>query len=245
MDTIGERIKKFAKEKFGSVSSLARAMGIKETSLSTYINGRSKPGASIQEKLRNVGANVEWIMTGNNPALERLQSTYEGIKDASNPSYVAGYIAGREADKSESAWSGLGLTIIGVRETPEGLKVPMMLTPASCGDPSDTTDDVAFYFEPGKLYSTDHTFFVEAKGESMTGVLNIVEGDWLLVNIEKLPTNGCVVLARVNDGAVVKRLRKNGQDILLTPDNPNFNPIIVNDKNARILGVITEIKRML
>lgn len=62
--TTGQRLKQFAVQQFGSVSALCKVLDMTPQGLSSYINGRSKPGAAIQEKLRNAGCDIEWLMTG-------------------------------------------------------------------------------------------------------------------------------------------------------------------------------------
>lgn len=61
---IGDRLKQFAQEKFGSVAELERKMKVPKNSLSQYIGGRHTPGTTLQDKLRDVGCDIEWLMTG-------------------------------------------------------------------------------------------------------------------------------------------------------------------------------------
>lgn len=89
MQTIGDRIKAFAKEKYGSVSALCREMGISPQGLSGYIGDKIKPGAGMQEKLRAAGADIEWLMTG-----ERTKSGWDLVenKPVMYPSPVRDYV---------------------------------------------------------------------------------------------------------------------------------------------------------
>ncbi len=211
MSNTADRIKQFAKEKFKTLVALEKAMGLQKGSLSSYISGRkSKPGSEIQDKLRAVGADVEWIMTG-----------------------------------ERNDWGGLDLEIKRIEPMEGDFEIPVMLAAASCGDPMPTSNEVDFYTRPAKLYN-DTSFYVLARGNSMSGATGyVMEGDWMLVDTKKKAANGNLVLVRINDNALIKRLRTNGEDILLTPDNPLYNPIIVKDSSARILGVITKIERVL
>ncbi|MBS1536417.1 MAG: LexA family transcriptional regulator [Bacteroidetes bacterium] len=65
MSTIGKRIKIFAKENYKSVSALTRAMGMSATALAPYIKGSIIPGIRLQEKLKDAGCDIDWLMTGN------------------------------------------------------------------------------------------------------------------------------------------------------------------------------------
>lgn len=207
-NSIGERLLLFAQQKtgkkHGAQKELAEMLGISTPTLSPYIKGHLKPGNEMQDKLRSIGCDVEWLMTG------------------------------KESDSG--LWRGLkGLRVVGTIDPPEGTKARIMLSPAHCGDPAEVEDGIAAYIEVAKFHN-EHTFYVEARGESMTGA-DINEGDMLLVDTEKEPKNGNIVLVRIADKVSVKRLKKNGEDVLLTPENPEFEPIPLS-KDVRVLAVV-------
>lgn len=70
-ESIGDRLKKVAIERFGSVAGMARALGVKQQELDYYAANRSKPGPKWQERLRKAGIDIEWLMTGITPNLPR------------------------------------------------------------------------------------------------------------------------------------------------------------------------------
>jgi len=63
---IGKRLKECATKKFGErgQAAYARLLGISPTLFGDYCRGRMKPGNKLQERLRDIGENVEYIMTG-------------------------------------------------------------------------------------------------------------------------------------------------------------------------------------
>ena len=63
-ETTGDRLRQFAIQNFGSVTALCEALKMTPQGLYAYISNRSKPGSSLQEKLRAVGCDIEWLMTG-------------------------------------------------------------------------------------------------------------------------------------------------------------------------------------
>lgn len=79
-DSIGERLRVFAKKKYGTVRALCDALEIKEQTLQPYLSNKSKPGHALQEKLRNLGADIEWLMTGREPSAQS-QSLPDNIED--------------------------------------------------------------------------------------------------------------------------------------------------------------------
>ncbi len=61
---ISKRLKKWGLEEFGSLVGFARALGISQQSLYDYTSSRTLPGNKMQSRLRQLGCNVEWLMTG-------------------------------------------------------------------------------------------------------------------------------------------------------------------------------------
>lgn len=219
METIGDRIKQFAKDKYGSVSALTREMGIGVASLADYIAGRSKPGHEMQDKLRAAGADIEWIMTG---------------KEKPKGSFTQAYW---------DAWKQSGLNPIGIKaDKSRGRRIPVMLSPAHCGDFSTVYDDIDTYVETDRFLG-ENIFYIRATGESMTGA-NIREGDMLLVDVDREPKNGNIVLAQIGDTATVKRYKTNGEVFLLHPENPAFNPIPLTP-GIVILAVVLKVEQFL
>ena len=99
LSTISARLKHFAKAEYGSVTGLCEKMGRHGSALSRYINGDSVPGSKLQHQLRELGCDIEWLMTGNGiptkdkeavlaqskevaQQLERVTEDYEMTKDA-------------------------------------------------------------------------------------------------------------------------------------------------------------------
>ena len=60
---IGEKLRIFAKIKFGSVSKLAEALDMKTPSLYTYLNEESIPGGQLLKKLQNLGCDINWLLS--------------------------------------------------------------------------------------------------------------------------------------------------------------------------------------
>jgi repressor LexA len=63
-EKIAERLKEFGLSKFGSLKEFAEALKISPEHLSQYVNGKSKPGNKTQQRLRGLGCDIEWLMTG-------------------------------------------------------------------------------------------------------------------------------------------------------------------------------------
>lgn len=122
-----------------------------------------------------------------------------------------------------------------VEESPEIL-IPMMLSRVAAGEPIDGFDGIDAYFNPAKFFKPTSKL-IQSTGESMIGA-GITEGDWLLVDTIAEQKNGQIVTARIGDKLTVKRLKMNGDHWLLNPENPNFEPIRIDDKDTEVLGVV-------
>lgn len=87
---IGERMRWFAKQKFGTLKRLADAMEISPQQLQQYISGKREPGSRMLGKLLRLGCDVNWLLGGRESLesykiykleneLRRLQSSFQQI----------------------------------------------------------------------------------------------------------------------------------------------------------------------
>ena len=96
----------------------------------------------------------------------------------------------------------------------------------------------------------ENYFFLRVKGESMKNA-GIHTGDLVLIRRQCCAEDGQVVAARVNgDEATLKRYKRQGNSILLLPENPDFEPRIVPVQDfengyASIIGVALEVRHTL
>jgi len=84
-----------------------------------------------------------------------------------------------------------------------------------------------------KEISVDPNLFLQApdyllkvKGLSMRDV-GILDGDLLAIKKTSDARNGQIIVARIDDEVTVKRLNKKGNRIELLPENPDFEPIVI------------------
>ncbi|MFA3783132.1 helix-turn-helix domain-containing protein [Melioribacteraceae bacterium 4301-Me] len=61
---IGERIRIFAKQKYGTLKKLAAAMKISPQQLQQYISGKREPGSKILARLLRLGCDINWLLGG-------------------------------------------------------------------------------------------------------------------------------------------------------------------------------------
>jgi transcriptional regulator with XRE-family HTH domain len=63
-EKIGARLREFGEKRYGTMAAFSRALHIDPQALNQYLTGFTKPGNVLQDRLRKIGADVEWIITG-------------------------------------------------------------------------------------------------------------------------------------------------------------------------------------
>ena len=91
-----------------------------------------------------------------------------------------------------------------------------------------------YQVNPGIFRPRAH-YFLRVQGMSMRDG-GILDGDLLAVHAAKEVHNGQVVVARLDDEVTVKRFRRQRSRIWLMPENPDFEPILV-DLNRQSLVI--------
>jgi repressor LexA len=88
------------------------------------------------------------------------------------------------------------------------------------------------------------SFLLRIKGNSLKDAY-IFSGDVVIVNPNLQPKNGQIVVAVLEDAAVVKRFYKKADKIELVSENPEFKPILIDKKhpNFKIVGIVVGIYR--
>ena len=104
----------------------------------------------------------------------------------------------------------------------------------AAGSPMLATEHIeAHYRVDAELFSPRADYLLRVRGSSMKDA-GILDGDLLAVHQTTEARPGQIVVARVEDDVTVKRLRRRGREIVLAPENPEFEPIVVDPKRTRI-----------
>lgn len=96
------------------------------------------------------------------------------------------------------------------------------------------------------LVGEGEVFSLRVRGDSMTGA-HICEGDYVLVRAQAEAEGGDVVVAVVDGEATVKRLRRQGDRVLLEAANPSYPALVVppDAPSFRIAGKVVGVYRKL
>lgn len=76
------------------------------------------------------------------------------------------------------------------------------------------------------LFAQRPDYLLKVRGMSMRDV-GILDGDLLAVKKASEAREGQIVVARIDEDVTVKRLHRHGGRIQLLPENPDFQPIVV------------------
>ncbi|SDX64022.1 LexA family protein [Salimicrobium album] len=115
--------------------------------------------------------------------------------------------------------------------------VPIIGTIA-CGDPILANENIEEYrYEPTDYLPQGDVFYLRCKGDSMTPT--IPTESLVLIRHQTDVESGEIAAVLLNGDvdATLKRVKKQGDNIILLPDNHKHDPIFVNEDNpARIIG---------
>lgn len=103
--------------------------------------------------------------------------------------------------------------------------------------------EARFRFDPRLFHPQPH-YLLRVRGMSMRDV-GILDGDLIAVCRSPEVRNGQIVVARLGDEVTVKRYRLKGSQVWLLPENPDFQPIVVEASSAELTleGVVVGVIR--
>jgi DNA polymerase V len=116
-----------------------------------------------------------------------------------------------------------------------------MLTPIKAGFPNPAEDAGGIGLDLNDLLVPRpiSTYYLRVEGDSMTGA-GITSGDIVVVDKSLEARSGDVVVAAVEGEFTLKRLKKQGQEVWLMPENPTYPPIALHEAtDVAIWGVVT------
>jgi repressor LexA len=102
----------------------------------------------------------------------------------------------------------------------------------AAGSPILAVENVeAHYRIDPELFASRADYLLRVRGTSMRDA-GILDGDLLAVRRTGEARPGQIVVARVEDEVTVKRFKRRGREIVLEPENPEFDPIVVDPRKS-------------
>ena len=128
------------------------------------------------------------------------------------------------------------------RKRPRAVELALLGCVAA-GSPIEAIEGSDTIEVPESLVRRRETYALLVKGDSMMDE-GILDGDYVIVEERPQPDNGQMVVANIDGDATVKRFhREPGGAVRLEPANPAYEPIIVQDRELQIRGVVVGVVR--
>ncbi len=84
------------------------------------------------------------------------------------------------------------------------------------------------------LFSSPPHYLLRVEGHSMRDA-GILDGDLLAVHRTPVARKGQIVVARLDDEVTVKRFERSGHQVRLLPENPDFEPILIDLRSTELV----------
>lgn len=111
----------------------------------------------------------------------------------------------------------------------------------SCGNGVIAYEDIEGYEPtPREWVNGDDYFYLRAKGNSMKNA-RIQEGDLLLIRKQSDIEDGEIAAVLIEGNAVLKRVYKRSNTVVLQSENPDYPPIICTDNDC--INILGKLKR--
>lgn len=122
------------------------------------------------------------------------------------------------------------------------IEVPL-LGRVTAGQPIEMNEIPETIALPESMLARGETFVLEVKGESMIDEA-IKDGDYVIVEKRDSAHNGDMVIACIdNTDVTLKRIYREGNHVRLQPSNASMKPIIVENRDVTIKGIVIGILR--
>lgn len=112
----------------------------------------------------------------------------------------------------------------------------------AAGNPIEAFEGTDTVSVPASMIRSGNHFALTVSGESMIED-GILDGDIIIIKERNYASNGDTVVATIDNEATVKRYYKKSNKIELHPANSSMSPIIVNNGDFNIKGVLVGLYR--
>lgn len=121
-------------------------------------------------------------------------------------------------------------------EEVDSLKLPL-LSEISAGLPIYMNEEYEeyFYIPHDVIRSNKDLFMLKVKGDSMIDA-GIDDGDYVVIKKDNNLNKRSIVAVEVDGHATLKKFEVQGNELILLPENINYEPIVVSADEARIIG---------
>lgn len=169
---------------------------------------------------------------------QRVPSDDVKLQFASYFGVTVDYLLGRTDNKSTHTGTMSRediLSIPGIEPLPHFTRKPR-LGAIACGEPIIAIEDADEFDDVPEEIACDFTLL--CRGDSMIGA-RIYDGDIVYIRSQDTVESGEIAAVMIDDEATLKRVRIYPDQIVLFPENPQYEPLVFSKEemnNVRILG---------
>ena len=123
------------------------------------------------------------------------------------------------------------------------LQVPLVGGVAA-GRPVTAVENIDEYITLDRsMFRGEGLFTLRVKGDSMEGA-GVLNGDIAIIQQQRTAANGDIVVALLDDEATLKRFFRRGATVILHPENPRYEDIVIQSQGegvaivGKLVGVI-------
>lgn len=212
---------------------------INKTSLGIYIkNTLDENGWSLRQAALQIGVSPAYLSkltnkkADSNPKPETLDKIAKGLRINK---FILYNLAGIETPKPSN-----------IEYIDSNFANVPVIGEIACGEPIIAEENISGYVPiPSDVVKNGNYFILNCVGNSMEPT--IANGSQVVVREQPDAENGQIaaVLLEDENTATLKRIKKTKTNVILMPDNPSYDPIVLNeDRPGRILGIVKmEMKR--
>lgn len=125
-------------------------------------------------------------------------------------------------------------------------ELPFITSGIKAGFPSPAADfdETRISLDKALVKNPDTTFYAKANGQSMKGA-GIDDGDIMIIDRSIEPRNNKIAVCLIDGEFTVKRIKKTKEELLLIPENSDFQPIKITEEDQLVIwGIVTYIIKM-
>ena len=126
------------------------------------------------------------------------------------------------------------------------VELPFITAGIKAGFPSPAADfdESKISLDAVLVKNREATFYAKASGTSMIGA-GIDDGDIMIIDRSIEPRNNKIAVCLIDGEFTVKRIKKTKEELLLMPENNDFQPIKVTEENQFVIwGIVTYVIKM-
>lgn len=221
----GQMIDYFRNENSLTMEELGRRLGKNKSSISRWISGERYPKIEeIEEIAKYFNTDVETLIFGFNTKINDITSIYNQLT-TTRQERVYNYAEEQLNEQNGQIQEDNIVPIVFGRQSAAGSMIHV--------DDSDAEMGVL----PSSIVPNGANELVQITGDSMEPIIK--KGSEVYLRYQPTVEDGEIAIVRVeDDGVTCKYLYRDGQNIILRSENPQYDDIVVDAEKVSVIGKV-------